>query len=252
MHETALRRTSPATHLLWLAAAATAAAAAAPAAAHAQARTPVYWADWTSSQTVDGGRGTVVGTMDVGGTAVGLRYEGELDFATVLPGGTMWFSPRDTYLGQTLSDGSAITSDIIGLSGFVSGTNRFVFDRPITDPVMSIFSLGRGSTPVEFAFDAPFELVAGGPGAFGGTALTQPSPNTVRGLEGNGTVRFRGTYSSLAFTTNGAEYWSGFTLGVQGVAGAETVVPEPSTYAMLGAGLAGVAAAARHRRRAAA
>jgi len=234
------------------AAAAAAAAVAVPTTTLAQERTPVYWADWQSSLMSDG-RGTVYGTMNVGGTAVGLRYEGELDFAATLPGGTEWFAPRESYLGSVLRDGTPITSDIIALSGGTGIRNTFLFDRPITNPVMSIFSLGRGSTPVEYVFDASFELLAGGPGAFGGTAVTQPAANTVRGLEGNGTIRFLGTYSSISFETVGGESWSGFTLGVQGLATdpGQTVTPEPASVALMATGLAGVGVIARRRRRAA-
>ena len=221
-------------------------------AAHAQTPTSVYWADWLSSAAVDG-RGTVVGAMNVGGTAVGVTYTGELEFAVTAPGGTNYFTPRATFLGALLDDAQPTDGDIIALSGFVSGVNTFTFAQPVVNPVLSVVSLGRGSTPVEYVFDAPFELVSGGAAIFGGVPITSPAPNTVRGQEGNGTIRFLGTYSSLSFTTNGAEYWSGFTLGVQGTALAETppstVTPEPATVGLVGAGLVVMLAGARRRSR---
>jgi len=224
--------------------------AAAPA-AHAQTAGNVYWADWLSATAV-GNRGTVVGALNVGGTAVDVTYGGELEFAVTAPGATNYFLPRATFLGTLLHDAQPITSDIVAISGGTGIRNTFTFSQAITNPVMSIVSLGRGSTPVEYTFDAPFELVSGGPNSvFGGVALTRPSDNTVRGQEGNGTIRFLGTFSSLSFTTTGGEYWNGFTLGVQGVAsggGPGTVVPEPATVALVGLGLAGVAVAGRRRR----
>lgn len=221
-------------------------------AAHAQTPGNVYWADWLSATAV-GNTGTVAGALDVGGTAVDVTYGGELQFAVTAPGATNYFQPRATFLGTLLQDAQPITSDLVAISGGTGIRNTFTFSRPITNPVMSIVSLGRGSTPVEYAFDAPFEIVSGGPTSiFGGVALTRASSTTVRGQEGNGTIRFLGTFSSLSFTTNGGEYWNGFTLGVQGLAsgdGPGTVVPEPATVALVGLGLAGVAAAGRARRR---
>jgi hypothetical protein len=222
--------------------------------AGAQARENVYWADWTSSSLGESRVGSVAGSLNVNGTAVGVTFSGELEFATTAPGGTNYFAPRATFLGTLLQDAQPITSDIIAISGGTGIVNTFTFAQAITNPVMSIVSLGRGSTPVDYVFNAPFELVSGGPNStFGGVALTRPSPNTVRGQEGNGTIRFLGTFTSLSFTTVGGEYWNGFTLGVQGLASNNpppvNVIPEPSTYALMAAGLALTGALARRRTR---
>jgi hypothetical protein len=226
------------------------AVAAVPTLAQAQA-TPVLWADWLNS-TATGRQGVVNGRMTVGGTAVDVTYRGELEFAVTAPtAGTNYFLPRATFLGTTLTDGSPISADIIAISGGTGIRNTFTFSQAIVNPVMSIVSLGRGSTPVSYTFDAPYEFISGGPNTvFGGVSITRPNAFTVTGQEGNGTIRFLGTFTSLSFETTGGEYWNGFTLGVQGLAAADevTVTPEPASVALMGTGLMGVLLVARRRR----
>ena len=44
------------------------------------------------------------------------------------------------------------------------------------------------------------------------------------------------------------EYWNGFTVGVQGTAAEVPAIPEPSTMALLGLGLAAVGVVQRRRK----
>lgn len=217
----------------------------------AQAQTSVFWTDWTASTLLGGNTGTATGTVDVDGTDVGIAYSGEIDF-TQTSGGTNYFQPRATFLGAMLTDASPITSDMIAISGRnISST--FTFSAPIVDPFISFVSVGRTAMTVTYTFDAPFTIVAGGPSSvFGGVPLTQSAPNVLVGNEGNGTIRFSGTFTSLTFTSTGNEFWHSFTIGVAGVDDGlppPNVVPEPSTVSLMALGLAGLAVAARRRRK---
>lgn len=218
---------------------------AAPATAAAQQN--AFWTNWlTATQT--GNRGTVVGTLAPPGGSVTVTYDGELDFSQTTPT-TNFFQPRSTFLGALLKDAEPITSDMIALSGGTGITNTFTFSAPILNPFISIVSLGRPALAVDYVFNAPLAVIAGGPSSiFGGRALTSPAPNVVRGQEGNGTIRFTGTFNSLTFTTVNGEFWSGITVGVEGVGG-PSVVPEPATVVMLGTGLLALGLVARRRRK---
>ena len=222
----------------------------------ADAQAPAFWTDWISSASTGANAGTASGTIMVGGTPVTIGYEGELNF-TQTSGGTNYWQPRPTFLGTTLTDAAPITADLIAISGGTGLTNTFTFATPIVNPFISIVSLGRPSTPVSYTFSSPFTIISGGAtSVFGGGPLTQPSASTVLGTEGNGTILFEGTFSTLSFTTTGGEFWNGFTIGVQGTDDGTipppAVVPEPSTVSLMALGLVGLAAAARTRRRRAA
>ncbi|HEX3158869.1 MAG TPA: PEP-CTERM sorting domain-containing protein [Gemmatimonadaceae bacterium] len=218
----------------------------------AGAQSPAFWTDWITAAASGGGAGTASGTIMVGATPVTIGYAGEFNFAQT-SGGTNYWQPRSTFLGTTLTDAAPITADLIAISGGTGLTNTFTFSAPIVDPFISIVSLGRPGVPVSYTFSSPFTIISGGPTTiFGGGPLTQPSANTVLGTEGNGTIQFSGTFSTLSFTTTGGEFWNGFTIGVVGTGDGTpppAVIPEPSTVSLMALGLIGLAAAARTRRR---
>lgn len=223
--------------------------AGAPRGAAAQA---VSWTDWLTQTPIVENTATVAGTILVGGTSVDISYTGEVTF-TQLTTSTNYWLPRTTFLGATLTDASPITSDLITLNGGLGITSTFTFATPVVNPFISIVSAGRPGLPVDFIFSATPTIVAGGGGAFGGGPLVPlpGEPDGVRGLEGNGTVRFDGTFSTLSFTTVGGEFWSGITVGIEGIGGEPppSVVPEPSTVLLTTSGLGALLALARRRRR---
>jgi hypothetical protein len=99
---------------------------------------------------------------------------------------------------------------------------------------LAIFSLGSANlggaqfvfTPVE-----QFTIEAGGPSTEtgGSTILVNPfNSNAVSGIEGNGVVQFHGTFSTLTWTNPDFENDYAFTVGAEGV------VPEPASIALLG------------------
>ncbi len=223
--------------------------AGAPRRAAAQA---INWTDWLTQTPIVDNTATVTGSILVGSTSVDISYTGEVSFTQTTTGANFWL-PRTTFLGATLTDASPITSDLIALNGGRGITSTFTFATPILNPFISIVSAGQPGLPVDYIFSAAPTIVAGGAGAFGGGPLVPlpGDPNGVRGLEGNGTVRFEGTFSTLSFTTVGGEFWSGITIGVEGIGGEPppSVVPEPSTLLLMSSGLGGLVALARRRRR---
>jgi hypothetical protein len=57
--------------------------------------------------------------------------------------------------------------------------------------------------------------------------------NILSGNEGNGTIQFLGTFTSISFTVPTNESWHGFTVGVQ-------QVPVPPAVWLFGSGLLGL------------
>lgn len=206
----------------------------------------IAWTDWTSFSA-----GTTTGTATGTTGSVGVSYLGQVlsnSNTNNTSGGVSW-GPASTFSGGSISNAPPFR-DIITLQGGTgTGTNTITFSTPVVDPVMAIWSLGQGGGPASFVFTAsePFTIQSGGPSnEFGGTSITKAG-NVVNGIEGNGTIRFSGTFSALAWTNPQSEFFYGFTAGVAGVAGVPGV-PEPSTFVIFVMGLLVLAPFIRRRR----
>ncbi|MGH9405323.1 MAG: PEP-CTERM sorting domain-containing protein [Terriglobia bacterium] len=206
--------------------------------------TTITWTTWSAATT--GNPGSATGTIG----SVGVTYSGQVTyFYTTYPS----WKPTSTYAGGTV--GNAPSPDnIIGLTGGAgTGTATITFSEPVIDPVMAIWSLGAGGTPAEFLFTStePFAVEAGGPSnEYGGSSITMGGScpaNAVCGSEGNGTIQFSGTYTTLTWTNPLSENWYGFDLGIAGVA--NSTVPEPSALLLFGSGVLALGWLVRKRMR---
>lgn len=204
----------------------------------------ITWTTWTSATT--GNPGSAAGTIG----SVGVTYNGQVTyFFTNYPS----WSPASTYEGGAVGNAPS-PHNIIGLTGGANtGTDTIMFSQAVVDPVMAIWSLGQGGIAAQFVFNSsePFSVVAGGPSAeYSGSSIytggTCPA-NAVCGAEGNGTIQFNGTFTSLTWTNPVFENWYGFDLGIAGVATAST--PEPASLFLFGTGLLGLAFAVSRRRK---
>ncbi len=209
------------------------AAAALAASGLAQSAT-IDWNTWTSNST---------GTID--STSVTTTFTGQTNLG--------WYAnypswaPGGTYAdGTVVANGPSSTNGIVVLNGGNTNVQTITFSTPVVDPVMAIWSLGQGGIDASFDFtNATPVFVAGGVSVeYGGSSIVVAG-NDVSGNEGNGTVQFIGTYSSISWTNPTFENWYGFDVGIAGV----SAVPEPGSMGLLLAGLTLVGLAARRRQK---
>ncbi len=205
----------------------------------------IDWAMWSNSFTTgypSGGSATAT----MGSNTV--TYSGEL--LSVVPNYPSW-GPAGTFDGGTVGNAPPQSGGIIQLKGGASSppTDTITFSTPVVNPVLAIWSLGQSGIQASFNFDQPFTIQSGGPSAeYGGGPITQLVLSAL-GSEGNGTIQFTGTYSSISWTNPVYEYWYGFTVGAPEAAAAPGTTPLPAALPLFAGGLGVMGLLARRKRR---
>jgi len=198
----------------------------------------INYVDWSSDNL---GAGDVYGTLPGG---INVTYSGEINFDQLNDAGTYWYTNASRvpgsgseYTNNAVISNTPSTTDMIAINGNGT-TDTFTFSSPVTDPVMLLVSLGDDfGYPTTYTFNTNISILSDGPGWWGGPGILNPiGTNAVQGIEGDGSIEFVGTYSSISFSTAYGESWNGFTIGVP--AGVPVGVPDTaSTLTLLASGL---------------
>jgi hypothetical protein len=189
---------------------------------------PINWTMWSGATLGSPAGGSAQGSM--GG--INVTYTGEVQ--NLIFNYPSW-GPAPTFSGGTVGNPPPSAGGIIQLTGGPkSATDTITFSQAVTNPVMAIWSLGAGDHPASFIFNSsePFSIESGGPSnEYGGSGLSLV-PYGVSGAEGNGTIQFLGTFTSISWTNPQFEYWYGFTVG--------DPTPLPTAWLMLLSAFAGL------------
>ena len=197
-------------------------------AAQSASATSIDWTTWSSNSA-----GTI------GGLGITITFSGEM---SGLSAGYPSWMPTSTFSGGTVGNAPPSSGGMIRLTGGTTTVDMVTFSKPVVNPVMAIWSLGQGGLTASFNFTAsePFTIESGGPSAeYGGSTIfvCSGNPLAVCGTEGNGTIQFQGTFSTISWTNPVFENYYGFTIGAPS---STSVVPEPASVLLVASGLAGV------------
>jgi hypothetical protein len=192
----------------------------------------VNWTNWSNSST---------GTTSQNGNSITVTYTGETYGVDYDP--AIFNDVPLSFTNAEVSNTPGNNGTLLMHGGNAQVLNTFHFSSAVINPYINLFSVGQSYVPVEFNFtNATPEILAQGAGHWGGGSLTQ-SGNLITGLEGNGLLKFTGTFTEISFYTPLYEYYYGATVGL-----ADTVsVPEPTTLGLM---LMGALAVFARRRKA--
>lgn len=183
------------------------------------------WIDWTSTNT---------GTMDVGGTSVGVSLTGSP--YNYVDGDYYYNNGFTGFTDATGTYGGLAPTDFIQITQ--RGSFTLTFDQAVDDLYMSMISIGQPNLPVTYSFDSAFSVESQGSNywGYGGYSVVG---NAFIGNEFNGVLKFTGSFTSISFDIAPGENWHGFNFA----AFETTSVPEPGSLILLAAGLLGLVAA---------
>jgi len=197
---------------------------------------PISWNTWSSD---------TAGSMTVDGSSIDVTFS-TANYHQAIANYPSWTPSASFADGVVVDNGPVSANGIMRLVGGNTEVNTITFSQAVENPVFAIWSLGQppGYTATFEFLDATPTFVAGGPNAeYSGSAITVAG-NVVSGNEGNGTVMFEGTYTSISWTNSIYENWYGFNVGVAGV----SAVPDLAPLASWTIGIAALGFAARRRR----
>ena len=230
---------------------------------------PIFWTDWTGTDTCQGQCFEAAGTITTPTATVGVTYnnpQGVGFYNTGLPGEIDYWTPRTPVTNSPYTsaavDNVPTGTDMIALQ--FAGNQTLTFSETIANPVFGFVSLNVNG----YAFlNQDFNILSlggesgnscgyWGCGGASKNVVVLPSgdieyqlvANNIGGSEPHGTIQFLGAFDSLVWRSLTNEYWNGFTVGVQGTDDEVFAVPEPTSMMLLGTGLA--ALCARRRRKA--
>lgn len=174
------------------------------------------------------------------------------------PTGSYWTQRNSTDASLAYGAYSPTNMSMVQLVNEVTG--KITFSQAVIDPWIVVTSIGNTDqlnigVSVTYSFSNAFEVVASNSN-FANRAYwddwTTPGRapsfsvlgNAITGREFSGVLQFTGTFTELSFSTQGSENWHGFTVGAKEF----STVPEPSTYALMGAGLLALGFVARRKK----
>ncbi len=149
---------------------------------------PAYWTDWTATSAT----AAVVGSIAVGGSAIGVTYSGPYAFAQT-SGGTNYWAPN-VYTSATVDNGPG-NDDIIAFAG--GGTKTLQFSQPVHNPLIALVSWNGNTVD----FGTPITVLSNGCGYWGcGTPVLNAAGTGFFGSgEVHGVIELVGDFTSITF-----------------------------------------------------